>query len=228
MAMQYGIAISNCYVALNMEVGNEMNNIGSIGVVAVPLLGSFVLIGAVSSGMFENTDYLAEDAEKILNDVLEEMTTYLKIDDVIGKYYSTDGTRRVEKVVLLVEPLIQSTIDMSEMTVKISNNDDIIVLHYSGHAVEGGSRAVFEQQVWEKTNNAFSLIVILDKDRSLLDYNIMNEDTAFIAIRLPDGFAIRNGESITVSIIPAKGIIRSVVLETPSVHSSNIISFGEV
>jgi len=185
------------------------------------------LIGASASTiMIEDTDSIALDAKQTLNDTINEITTYLKIEDVIGKYYVTNGVRSVEKIVIYIKQFFRNTINMSEVTIKISNNNDVILLDYSGHAVESNSKAVFEHQVWETTNNAFSLIVIFDKDRSLLDYNIMNEDTAFIAIKLPDQFVMEKDDTITISIIPAKGIIRSIVLETPSFHSSNIISFG--
>ncbi len=217
------------YIALTIAVGGEMNNKGSAGITAIPLLSSFLLVGAtVSSVMFEGSDNMAKDAEQIVNDIMDEITTYLKIDDVIGKYYNTDGSRRIEKIVILVKQLIPNNINMSEMTIKISNNNDVMLLDYSGHAVESNSEALFEHQVWETTNNTFSLIVTRDNDRSLLDYNIMNEDATFIAIKLTDRFAMKKDESITVSIIPAKGIVRSVVLETPSFHSSNILSFSEV
>lgn len=203
-----------------------MNNWGSTGIVAIPILTSFLLIGAAASVMFKIPDEMSEDADQIVNDVIDEITTYLKIDDVIGKYYNTNGVSRVEKIVILVKQFIQNTVNISEVTIKICNNNDVILLSYSGYAVERSSTPLFEHEVWDKTNDTFSLIVILDEDRSLLDYNIMNGDIAFIAVRLPDQFAMKDKESITMSIIPAKGIISTAVLETPPFHSSNILSFG--
>lgn len=209
-------------------IGGEMKNIGSIGITAIPLLSSFLLMGAASSVMFESSDDLSMDAEQIVNGVLDEITTYLKIEDTLGKYYNNNGTRRVEKIVILVKPLIKSTINVSELTIKIRNNDDVILLSYSGYAVKSDSEGIFENWIWDETINVFSVIVVLDKDRSLLDYNVMNEDRAFIAVRLPDSFCMNDDETITTSIIPSKGIIRTIVLETPSFHSSDIISFGDV
>jgi len=207
-----------------------MNNKGNFGISTIPVLTSLLLVGAgTSSVMFGDTDNLAKDAEKIVNEVMEEITTYLKIDEALGKYYCANGICNVEKIVLCVKPLIRSTIDMSELTIKLCNNDDVMVLNYNGHAVENDpSETVFENTIWDETDNAFSLIVMIDKDKSLVDYGIMNEDTAFIAIRLPDTFTLNDDESITVSIIPSKGVTRSIVLETPSFHTSNIISFGEM
>ena len=206
-----------------------MNNIGNVGVTAIPLLTSFLLIGATTSSViFDGTDSIALDAEQTVKDTIDEITTYLKIEDAIGKYYTTNGVRSVEKIVILIKQFIRNEINISEVKIKICNNNDVILLDYSGFAVESNSKATFENQVWDSTNNAYSLIVILDKDRSLLDYNIMNGDIAFIAIRLPDQFAMKNSDSITISIMPSKGITSSITLETPSVHISNIISFGKI
>jgi hypothetical protein len=44
--------------------------------------------------------------EEILDDVLDEISTYLQIKDVMGKYYSTCGEQRIEKVVILIKPLL--------------------------------------------------------------------------------------------------------------------------
>ncbi len=205
-----------------------MNNIGSTGITAISLLTSFLVTGAASSVMFSSSDDLSENAKQMVNDVVNEITTYLRIEDAIGKYYTTDGVRSVEKIVIFVKEFIQNNINMSELTIQISNNNDILLLKYSGHAVEADSDSIFENKVWDKTNNTFSLIVIIDQDRSLLDYNIMNKDTAFIVIKLPDRFFMKNRDSLTVSIIPSNGITSSILLETPSFHISNIISFGEI
>ena len=62
------------------------------------------------------------------------------------------------------------------MKIKIQNDVDIIVLSYSGHAEKIGSKPMFSHDIWEKTNNSFSIIVTNDNDRSLLDYNIMNKE----------------------------------------------------
>jgi archaellin len=206
----------------------KMNNFGSTGITAITLLTSLLTTGAASSIMMQNTDSLSSDALQMVNDVVDEITTYLKIDDILGKYYTENGTRSVERIVILIKQPMKNAINISDVTIKICNNEDVVLLGYSGHAEEYNSNGVFENHVWETTDNTFSLIVIRDKDRSLLDYNIMNDDTAFIAIKLPNQFAMGNDDSLTVSIIPDKGMTHSVVLETPSFHISDIINFGDV
>jgi archaellin len=224
----YGNAILQLNIALTNGKVTNMDNFGTTGITTMALLGSIVIAGGASSFMLQNTDTLSTNAQHMINDVIDEIVTYLKIDDVIGKYYTDNGNRRVERIVILVKQPIKNTINMSDLTIKLCNNEDVILLGYSGHAEEYNSKGVFENQVWETTNNAFSLIVVIDTDKSLIDYNIMNGDIAFIAIKLPDRFTIDGNEAVTVSIIPAKGIVSSVVLEAPSFHSSDIISFGDV
>lgn len=205
-----------------------MNNCGTTGTTTITLLSFFLMAGVSSSVMFQVTDDLSSDAKQMANDIVDEITTYLKIDDVIGKYYIDNGVRRVERIVILVRQFIKNTVNISDLTIKICSNDGVLLLGYSGHAEEYNSQTVFEHQVWDTADNAFSLIVVTDTDRSLVDHNIMNGDVIFIAIKLPDGFAIAENRDVTISVIPANGIVSSVVLEVPSFHSSDIISFGDV
>lgn len=208
--------------------GGEMNNIGSTGITSMALISSLLVMGAASSVIFEESDDLSEDAKQAVNDALEEITTYLKIEEAIGKYYTTNNERRVERIVIFVKQFITSNVNVSELKIKIQNDVDVIVLSYSGHAEEIGSKPMFSHDIWEKTNNSFSIIVTSDNDRSLLDYNIMNKDRACMAIKLPESFAMEKSEKISISIIPSKGITSSILCETPSLHISNIISFGEI
>lgn len=202
-----------------------MNNWGTTGTMTMTLLSIFLMTGVSSSVIFQSIDDLSSDAEKIANEVIDEITTYLKIDDVIGKYYTNNGVRRVERIVILVKQFIKNTVNMSDLTIKICSDKDVLLLGYSGHAEEYNSQTVFEHQIWEKTDNAFSLIAVIDTDKSLVNYSIMNGDLVFIAIKLPDGFTIGENKDVTVSLIPGKGIVSSVILEVPSFHSSDIISF---
>ena len=205
-----------------------MNNWGSTGITSITLLSGFLMASAASSVMFQNTDDLSLTAKQMVNDVVDEITTYLKIEDVIGKYYTDNGIHRIERLTILIKQPIKNTINMSDVTIKICNNEDVVLLGYSGYAEERNSKGIFENQVWETTDNSFSLIVVSDTDRSLIDHNIMNGDITFIAIKLPDGFTIDNDETATVSIIPIKGTTSSVVLNVPSFHASDIISFEDM
>jgi len=87
---------------------DKMNNRGSIGISVVILLTSFMLISITISPIITGgiTGTSKENMEEILDDVLDAISTYLQIKDVMGKYYSTGGEQRIEKVVLLIKPLL--------------------------------------------------------------------------------------------------------------------------
>lgn len=85
-----------------------MNNWGGIGISAAILLTSFILISStiasiITGGAMGTSE---ENMGEILDDVLDEISTYLQIKDVMGKYYSTGGEQRIEKVVILIKPLL--------------------------------------------------------------------------------------------------------------------------
>ena len=116
-----------------------MNNYGSTGITAITLLTSLLTTGAASSIMMQNTDSLSSDALQMVNDVVDEVTTYLKIDDILGKYYIENGTRSVERIVILIKQPLKNAINISDVTIKLCNNEDVVLLGYSGHAEEYSS-----------------------------------------------------------------------------------------
>jgi archaellin len=85
-----------------------MNNRGSIGISVVILLTSFMLISITISPIITGgiTGTSKENMEEILDDVFDAISTYLQIKDVMGKYHSTVGEQRIEKVVILIKPLL--------------------------------------------------------------------------------------------------------------------------
>lgn len=200
----------------------KMNNWGSTGITSVILLISFILIavtvasvltgGTVTNGTSE------EDLEQILNEVLDEITTYIQIKDKIGKYYGTYGNQKIEKIAILIKPLVSQEINISELTIKLCNGNNIKILDYSGNTEDIGSNHFFEHPIWDDiTVNNFGFIVTHDKDNSLKDYNTINENTdmAYIIIKLSEGFTMTQGENLVVTLFPSTGLQKTTVLEAP-------------
>jgi len=197
-----------------------MNNRGGIGISSAILLVSFILISVTIASIItgETTETSEENMEEILDDVLDEISTYLQIKDVMGKYYSTGVGQRIEKVAILIKPLISKDMNMSELTIKLCNGNIVKMLGYSGNAVFIESNSLFEHQVWDNISDSnFGFVVIHDKDKSLVDYDAINDNTdmAYIIINLSEEFSMTKGETMDVALFPSSGIKRTITLDAP-------------
>ncbi|MCK5459005.1 MAG: hypothetical protein KAI20_03880, partial [Thermoplasmatales archaeon] len=68
-----------------------MNNQGATGIATAILLISFILIGATAASviMGDSGNNPEENYEEILDEALDEISTYIQIKDALGKYNST-------------------------------------------------------------------------------------------------------------------------------------------
>lgn len=206
-----------------------MNKWGSsTAIAAMILLISFLLISVVvasviTSGTGGTTS--EKDVEEILNEVLDEISTYIQIKDKIGKYYTTNGIAKIEKMAILIKPLITIDIDISQLNIKLCDGNTVKILNYSGHAGLIGSNPLFEHPIWNNMReNNFGFIVLLDKDRSLTDHDILNDDMAYIIIKLPNDFSMTKKETMTITLFPESGIERTITLKAPPPITS-VVSF---
>jgi len=196
-----------------------MNKLGSTGIVSIIILTGFILssiaVASIITGETQET-VTEEDAEEMVNQVLDEITTYIQIKDQVGKFYSTYGEKKIEKIALLIKPLIIQDIDITGLTIKLTNGYDIKILNYSGKAEFIGKSSLFEHDIWNELDyGSYGFVVTVDKDRSLVDYNVINGDMAYVIIKLDGGFSIPQRESLTVTLFPSSGIARTTTLDAP-------------
>ena len=197
-----------------------MNDKGGLGITAAILLITFILIAATATSviMDQSGKISEQDIEKMTNEIVDELSTYIQIKDMVGKYYTINEKQRIQKIAILIKPLISIDIDVSTLTIKIHNGQQIRMLYYSGQAAFIHSHSLFEHQIWDEMNhNSFSFIVTLDKDRSLVDHDTINDntDTAYIIIKLPQEFTMKKGDSITITLFPSTGITRTKTVVAP-------------
>jgi len=202
-----------------------MDDTGSVGITAVIILIASVLLGATAASVILSEtdgstpeDDLAELAEQVLDETIDEITTYIQIQDRYGKFYGENGQQKIEKIALEIKSLVSKNIDMSDLTIKLNNGEMIRTLYYSYSVEAIGSNSVFEHPIWTNINeNYFGLIVIHDNDNSLVNHSAIteNSDRAYLIIRLPDDMAMSKGETLSVKLVPAVGITRSIELKAP-------------
>jgi archaellin len=205
-----------------------MNNNGISAVTPVILLVSFILIGStVASVMSDSSSDVSEqDLEEMVDEIVKEVSTYLKIEDIMGKYYTSEDGAKIQRIVIMIKPLFSVDINVSELMIKISNGESVKILYYGGKSVFIQENSLFDHYLWDDTtNNNYNLIVLLDTDRSIIDFDVINDNTDFmyIIINLPDDFQMKKNQSMTLSIFLANGITRSVNLKAP-LPMKNVVS----
>ena len=163
----------------------------------------------------------------MIDESIEEITKYIQITDKIGKYYGPSHQKEIQKIAIMIKPFFSNEIDISELTIKISNFKSVKILSYSGHAQPIDTNHLFTHPVWNNIDeNTFGFIATHDTDNSLSDYNILNKNTdmAYIIITLSPDFYMKKGDIITVQLFLTSGIIKTVNLEAP-LPMRSIISF---
>ena len=158
------------------------------------------------------------DLKQITEEAVNKISTYFNIEDFVGKYQQINEKPKIKKIGLLVKPMFTNEIDISDLILKISNGEQVRILYYSGESAFIQKETLFDHPIWKLTDECnFSLIVTLDKDKSLISYDTFNDytDTAYLIINLPKEFVMQKGETITITLFPATGITRTIVGEAP-------------
>ncbi len=200
------------------------------GVTIVILMISLMLIGiTVASVITDGTTGTTteQDYDQILDETIDEISTYLMIKDQKGKFSEVNGEQRIDKIALWVSPLVSQEIDVSQLTIQLDNGKDVMFLTYDGNAENMLSNSLFNHPIWNDMNGSdFGFISVVDLDESLVDFNVINDysDNAYVVFRLPNDMTLLKNEKITVTLFPSTGITRTIALKAPMPMSS-VITF---
>ena len=208
-----------------------MNNKGNLGLVTGILLIGFILIGAVSASVIMNstTSSTTTDLNQMTNEVVNEISTYLQIKNIIGKYQTIQGEQKIQHIALLIQPLVSLDIDITHMTLKISNGEQLYILNYDGNAAPIGTYSLFAHPLWDTlTENTYTIIPIIDDDLSMTTYHTINKnsDTAFILVKLPNDMTMKYGDRLQITLIPSPGMERTFNIEAP-LPTSHVVTLYE-
>jgi len=197
-----------------------MNDQAKLGIFAGILLIGFILIGAVSASviMTSSKNISEKDLNKITNEVVDEICSYLQIKHIVGKYQTIQGEEKIQKIAILIKPLVSQDLDISRMTIELSNGEQLQMLFYNGCAESMNSHSLFEHPLWDSvTPGTFSLLTTIDEDNSIIISHVINKNTdmTFILLKFPDDIAMKYGDELRVTILPSPGMGRTVTLESP-------------
>jgi archaellin len=210
---------------------DTMNDKGNLGVTTGILLICLVLIGVVSASVIinETTSVSDTDLTQITNEVVDEISSYLQIKTIVGKYQTIQGEQKIQKIAILIKPLISLNIDITHMIIKISNGEQLYLLYFNGNTSPIGSYSLFDHPLWGTlTETTFTLIPLIDDDNSMTIYHFINKNTdnAFLLIKLPDDCTMKKGDIVQVTLLPSPGVERTVLLEAPLPTSHIVTLYG--
>jgi archaellin len=213
------------------NIRDIMNDQAKLGIFAGILLIGFILIGAVSASviMTGSKNISEEDLNKITSEVVDEICSYLQIKHIVGKYQTIQGEEKIQKIAILIKPLVSQDIDVSHMTIELTNGEQFQLLFYNGLAESLSSHSLFEHPLWDSvTPGTFSLISTIDDDNSIINSHLINKNTdmTFILLKLPDNIAMKYGNELKVTILPSPGMRRTVTLESP-LSTNHIVTLYE-
>lgn len=197
-----------------------MDTNGLTGITTPFFLISFILISATAASviMSDSTSINETDVEDMMDNLVDEITIYIQIKEIIGKYYSVEGEQRIQTIALLIEPLFSTTIDVSSLMVKLDNGKLIKILSYKGNSAYLQSNTLFEHPIWTTLDDdKFSFIIIYDKDNSMEMNHVFNDnsDMVYMIVRLSPEFTMEKGDTIQFTIFSSSSITRTITLEAP-------------
>ena len=208
-----------------------MKSWGSSGIATVIILIAIMLIvvtvAAVLSEETNTTSTEEQDLEQMTQEIIDEITSYIQIKDQKGKYYKTDNVQKIQKIALLISPLVSQNIDMTQLTIQIDNGETVRMLYYTSNSAKIGSQSLFEHSLWDELDNEkFGLISIMDIDESITNYQVLNEnsDNAYLIFKLPTDMQLSKYDTIKVTLFPSSGITRTTILKAPMPMKS-VITF---
>lgn len=205
-----------------------MNNWGSTALYAVILLCGIVLVSVVAAEIINDTagTTTEEDFNQMIDETIQEYSTYLDIDFKIGKYLDINGIQKVRKIALQISPLYSTDIDLTQLTIQLLNKDTVKLLNFSGVAEYYNGGSLFENINWDNiTDENFGFLVTNDRDGSIVDFHHFNEnsDRVYLIFRLSDDIALLKYDNLYVSIFPGTGITRTINLKAPMPIKSVVV-----
>jgi len=198
-----------------------MSNWRNTGITTIILLTILLLVGLTVASVItgENTQYTNEqNYDQMTEEVINEISTYIQIKDQKGKYYNINGTQKIEKIALLISPLVSQDIDVTQLTIQLDNGEKVKILSFDGNASKIDSNTLFNHPIWKNlTGNNFGFISIVDLDNSLIDHNAINDysDNIYVVFKLPNDMTLEKRDKLIVTLFPSTGITRTTLLEAP-------------
>jgi len=187
----------------------------AVPLVLLLLAITFIALTATSMITSETTSS-EEDLQQYVDDAINELTSYIKIQQIYGSF-TNEAPYHLSKIVIQATPLFQKEINLSTWIIQIQTISDLKIYTINRNVSSIGSSSVFSHDQWNNlTSNNYGVISILDTDESLEKYQSFSEpsDIAFFTLLVND-LSIGKGDEVTIVISPGIGIKKTITFKVP-------------
>ena len=197
-----------------------MNNKGNLGVTTGIFVILVIVIGAIAASAIIQTTQSTSlpDLTKLTNEAIDEITTTFQIKSVIGKYETIQGRACIQKIAILIKPLVSLNIDIDKIHLMIVSEDDLRLLSFNGSVAPMNTPSLFDHPLWDTLDEGrYGLITTVDDDGSMTTSQVIdkNTDMAFLIVKLPVAAPLFYGQILQLTLAPTPGNECTVTLEPP-------------
>ncbi len=197
-----------------------MITLSRLTILVAVTLTIFTIAAAAATTVIYTKDTSTDEQEiqQLINDIIDDVASYIQVKDIIGKYHDHKGTQKITQIALLIKPLTTEQIDVSQLMLQLSNGESLQLFFYGESVDRYRSSHLFEHTLWTTlSNQTFGTLVTLDKDNSLVQHHTFNKNTdmAFLIINLPEEYYLKKGDTLTIKLLPTQGMQRTFELEAP-------------
>ncbi|MFO7678371.1 MAG: hypothetical protein R6V50_08350 [Thermoplasmatota archaeon] len=186
-----------------------------IAIVAITIIVS-------SATLYEGTQttekITEEDLQEMIETVYADVSSYMNIDDILGKFHRVQQDRLIKQIAIQLHPQFSTNIKLSELMIELSNGNQIIFLDHNGCCADISNETLFNHGLWDNLgNNSFGILSIFDDDNSMKQSHLINQhsDRLFIIFKIPHSLKLQRGDTIKINLYPSIGVKKELDIKIP-------------
>lgn len=195
---------------------------------AIPFLIIIIfilLINLTATSMItSNVSTSDKQVDEYLENVLDEITSYVKIKNVYGQY-AQQKPYHISKIGILISPLFHDSINLSEWIIQLQTTETLSIYTFNNAAMKQEDHTIFTHPLWEKLSmSSFGIIGIIDKDDSLIHHYSLSDpsDLIFLVFNTSNA-SISKGDHVSIVLTSGTSMKKTITFIAP-LPTQNIVS----
>ncbi len=197
-----------------------MKSLVSFTMLIIAIIAATIIVS--SATLYEDTqtteEITEEDLQEMIETVYDDVSSYMNIDDIIGKFHRVQQDRLIKQIAIQIHPQFSTNIKLSELMIELSNGNQIIFLYPNGYCADISNETLFNHGLWgDLGNSSFGILSIFDEDNSMKQSHLINQhsDRLFIIFNVPPSLKLQRGDTIKINLYPSTGVKKELDIKIP-------------